>query len=86
MKIRLLDDQMPSTFYLKRMVKNFISMRVAIEEVDVARDVCCEEPGNDILDSYNELVKSLMNENAFRMPTNPHEAEMKSILPTSLSY
>lgn len=82
MKIRLLDDQMSSTFYLKRMVKNVISMRVAIEEVDVAR----EEPGNDILDSYNELVKSLMNENAFRMPTNPHEAEMKSILSTSLSY
>ncbi|KAJ7388158.1 hypothetical protein OS493_039510 [Desmophyllum pertusum] len=48
---------------------------VAIEEVDVAMDVCCEEPGNDISDSFSELARILMNENALRMPTNLHEAE-----------
>ncbi|KAJ7372070.1 hypothetical protein OS493_020494 [Desmophyllum pertusum] len=48
---------------------------VAIEEVDVAMDVCCEEPGNDISESFSELARILMNENALRMPTNPHEAE-----------
>ena len=65
-----LDEQMTSTFYLKCMVKSVILMRVAIEEVDVAKNVCYEEPGNDNLDSFNELVRIFIYENALRVPTN----------------
>ena len=48
---------------------------VALEEVDVAMDVCCEQPGGDSSNSFNELARILMNENVLRMPTNSHEAE-----------
>ena len=45
------------------------------EEVEVAMDVCCEEPEDDISDGFRELARILMNENDLRMPTNAHEAE-----------
>lgn len=45
------------------------------EEVEVAMDVCCEEPEDDISDSFRELARILMNENDLRMPTNALEAE-----------
>ena len=33
-------------------------------------DVCCEEPEGDVSNSFRELAKTLMNENAIRMPAN----------------
>ena len=43
------------------------------EEVEVAMDICCEEPEDDISESFRELARILMNENDLRMPTNAHE-------------
>lgn len=48
---------------------------VSIDEVDVAMDVCCEDPEDDVSETFRELARILMNEHALRMPTNPHEAE-----------
>jgi len=42
------------------------------EEVEVAMDVCCEEPEDDISDSFRELARILMR---ILMPTNALEAE-----------
>ena len=38
-------------------------------------DVCCEEPEDNISDSFRELASILMNENDLRMPTNVLKAE-----------
>ena len=45
------------------------------EEVEVAMNICCEEPEDDISDSFRELARILMNQNDLRMLTNAHEAE-----------
>ena len=44
--------------------------KVPVEELEVAMDVCCEEPEGDVSNSLRELARTLMNENAIRMPAN----------------
>ena len=44
--------------------------KVPVKELEVAMDVCCEEPEGDVSDSFSELARTLMNENAIRMPAN----------------
>ena len=44
------------------------------EELEVAMDVCCEEPEDDVSDGCRELAAILMNENALRMPSSAQEA------------
>ena len=63
------------TLYLKLTACRALYLNeVPEEEVEVAMDVCCEEPEDDISDCFRELARILMNENDLRMPTNRHEA------------
>ena len=45
------------------------------EELEVAMDVCCEEPEDGVSDSFRGLAGILINENALRIPSNAQEAE-----------
>ena len=44
-------------------------------EIEVAMDVCCKAPGEDVSDNFIELANILMNENSLQMPTKVCEAE-----------
>ena len=43
---------------------------VPVEELEVAIDVCCGEPEGDVSNSFRELARILVNENAIGMPAN----------------
>ena len=53
---------------------SYLNVIPAVEE-EVAMDVCCEEPEEDVSDNFVELADILMYENSLRTPTRACEAE-----------